>query len=665
MGSPVQYQQACDVKPARLSRSWLLGALCLFACTIFPAHAEEAKPEKPKLADDVEKAFAAFVSTAKEARVTVAKADLTKLCDDVAKSVNLTGEQREKLEKEAAPAVTEACDKFAEKLDTWLRPFLAGYGDRAMSNLGRWKADQFASRPNVASSPQDSKAWDTAVKAVLTPEQMGVYQNELGDKTARRKKEIVTFLKDAVSVRRGQLADAFKLEQEGIVREIGLDKERGAKLEAAVKAAVDSIVTEDEKTANEQLLALSEESWRQMFGAGGTYQLGGSGSQSDNASKVPITKREGWTAALAAVLTPDELKRWDAMQGRRQERREKAAMMGAVAELEDKVLLTADQRPKLEKIFLERWRRYPSNDNSQIYPLNLVRTGSDADVRNLLGKEQQKRWDEFVRGGYANNRNIAAPAKQDKAEDTAEPVDTEKIFAAYFVKLYHDQRDRMMAAMQERVDELVRVTSIPPETLKLLQVAAKGTVERVLDSSWKSNVDRGVRGSVEGVSGQFLKQRLDAMGESRYSTEPPEQHAMWVQTLQTLLTDEQRKNYENVLAERDAYRDRAIVHIILAQLDSTLRISGDQGDKLEPLLAGVVKDYWPDYERSFNGSNYAIYPYYLPVMLAGVPADDRKAILTPEQLKQFEGDIQSRYNGWWDSMKRMHDQRVKKTPAAK
>ena len=80
---------------------------------------------------------------------------------------------------------------------------------------------------------------------------------------------------------------------------------------------------------------------------------------------------------------------------------------------------------------------------------------------------------------------------------------------------------------------------------------------------------------------------------------------------------------------------------------------------LEPLLAAVVKDYSVDYQRSFSGSNYAIYPYYLPVMLSGIPETDRKAILTPEQVKQFDGDGQNRYNGWWENMKRQHDQRVK------
>jgi hypothetical protein len=252
------------------------------------------------------------------------------------------------------------------------------------------------------------------------------------------------------------------------------------------------------------------------------------------------------------------------------------------------------------------------------------------------------------------------PAKPEKPPETPTPVDLDRVFAGYFVKIYHNQRDRLVSSMQEHVDELVRVTAVSGEPLKLLQVAARGAVERSLDPNWKTNVDRSARGSVEGVGAQFVKQRLDAMGENRYNTEPPEQNPLWVETLKNVLTEEQRKAYDAVLAERSAYRDRAIVQIVLAQLDSTLRFSGEQAEKLEPLLAKVVKDYWLDYQRSFSGSNYAIYPYYLPVMLSGVPEVDRKAVLTPEQLKQFEGDGNNRYNGWWKNMERQHEQRMKK-----
>jgi len=221
--------------------------------------------------------------------------------------------------------------------------------------------------------------------------------------------------------------------------------------------------------------------------------------------------------------------------------------------------------------------------------------------------------------------------------------------------------------MQEHVDELVRVTSLSGAALKLVQAAAKGAVERALDArarvedaTWKSNVEQNTRASAEGVGAQFLKQRLEAMGGNQYNVQPPEQQAVWVQTLKAALTAEQGKIYERVLAERDSYRDRAIVQLVLAQLDSTLRLSGDQGDKLEPLLMAVVKEYWHDYQLSFSVTNYAIYPTYLPVMLAGVPEKDRKAILTPEQLKQFDGDAQNRYNAWWENVKRQHEQRIKK-----
>jgi hypothetical protein len=617
------------------------------------AFAQDASPGKVKLPDDVDRAFTTFINKARETRAGLTKADLAKLCDEVAQAVSLTTEQRNRLEAEAQPAIAETCDKFGAKLDDWLRPFIAGYGERALANLERWDAAQFASKPNVVASPQDSKAWEVALNRVLTPEQREVYQSEIGDKTARRRKEIALYLKDALAARRIQIADALKLERDGLVRELSLDKERAAKLLSAEKTAAEAILAEDEAAAVKQFSELPEDTWRQMFTSGGTHQFDSAGG-----AKGPLTKREGWTKAIGAVLTPQEVTRWEQMLIRRQERRDLAAKMGAVTELEERVLLSPDQRPKLEKIFLEAWRRQSPNENNQIFPYNLLRSGaSDQEIRTVLTRDQQKRWDEFFRGN--SSRAIAAVVRQDKSDPAAQPVDTEQVFAAHLVKLYHTQRDRMTAAMQERVDEIVRVTSLAGPSLKLVEVAAKGAVERVLDTSWKSNMDRNVRTSVQGVGPQFLKQRLDAMGESRYSVEPPENHPLWTQALRVALTEEQRKAYDGVQADRAAYRERAIVNMILAQLDTTLRLTAEQGDRLEPLLAASVKEYWPDYERNFSGSSYAIYPYYLPVLLSGIPEKDRNEILTPEQLKQFEADGQSRYSGWWESMKRSHDQRKK------
>ena len=613
---------------------------------------DDAKPDKVKLPDDVEKAFGDFTKAALEARRPLAKADLGKLCDELAKSVKLTPEQRKQLETEAQPAVEESCAKFSEALDKWLRPFLAGYGNRALTNLSRWKAEQFATRPNVITSPQDAPASSAAIKRVLNAEQLGVYEREMGDKTARRKKEIVNYLKEALLSHRDKLGEMFRLEREGVVRELGLEKARADKLEAGTKQAVDEIVAEDEKSATEQFLAMTDESWRQMSASGGTHQFDANNS---NGNQTPPNRRSAWLKALGTVLSPEELQRWEGSLARRQERREHAAKMGAVAEMEERVLLSPEQRTKLEAVFLERWKRYPQNDNQQIYPMNLMRSGPDADVRSVLSPAQQKRWDEaFNNGGQGGRQN-----DEDKGAPALQPEDTERILSTELVETFHEQRARLLSAMQERVEEIVRVTGLTGRPLEMLRLAAAGAVERVLEGNWKGNVESNLRRSVDGVPVNLIRQRLDSMGSTRFNTEPPEEHALWTSALKNFLTPEQQAACDKVLAARRAYRDEAVVHLTIAQLETTLRLSAEQAEALEPHLAAVVRDYWPDYRRTFGSSSYAIYPYYLPVMLSGLPEKERKAILTPEQLKQFEGEAQNRYNGWWDSMKRHHETRMK------
>ncbi len=634
----------------------LLAGVCMSVG--FTVWAEDAKPEKEKakvkLSEDAEKAFTVFLITAKESRVTLCKSDLSKLCQEVAKTVKLSEEQRKKLETEAAPAVAEASDKFAEKLDTWLRPFVAGYGDRALTNLKRWKPEQFATRPNVAASPQDTKAWDEAVKRVLTPDQLKVYQTELGDRVARRKKEIGAYLTDALATRRNQIADSFKMERDSAKRDLKLDAERAKKLESVEKEAIDAVLADDEKAAAQQFLEMPEESWQQLYTSGSTHQF------DQRNGKASTSTRDGIAKHFASVLSPDELKRWEEFGKVRQARKEQAAMMGTVAELEDKVLLSSEQRGKFEKLFLIRWNQYSNNDVTQFYPMNLLRNGGDNEIRDLLTAEQKPMWEEFVQNGFGNGRAIKeADNAKPKPGSSPQAVDVDRVFAGHLVKLYHAQRDRMAAEMKQRVDEIARVTGADGGALKMVQTAAKGAVERVLDGEWRTNVERNLRASVDGVAPQFLQQRLEAMGENRYQIQPAEDQPLWVQTLASVLTEEQRQKYDSVQTERDTYRNRAIVTIILSQLDNEMRFSPDQAERLEPLLIDIVTDYWPDYQRTFGNNSYAIYPYYLPVLLAGVPEAKRKEILSAEQVKQFDGDAQSKYNGWWDNIQRMHDQRVK------
>lgn len=652
--SHLQAMQPLDVRRRGCALLFLVFVgLCLGAG--LTASGEDVKPEKEKmkLSEDAEKAFGVFLITAKEARVALCKNDLTKLCQEVATTVKLSEEQKKKLETEAAPAVAEASEKFAEKLDAWLRPFVAGYGDRAFANLKRWKPEQFAARPNVATSPQDTKAWDEAVKRVLTPDQLKAYQSELGDRTARRKKEIAAYLKEPMALRRNQIAETFKLERDSVARDLALDAERMKKLAAAEKDAIDEVLAEDEKAATQQLLEMPEESWQQFYTSGTNYQF-------DQRNVRSMTSaRDGMTKFFATVLGAEEMKRWEELGKLRQARSERAAMMGAVAELEDRILLTSEQRGNLEKLFLQRWSQYPNTDITQYYPMNLLRNGAESEIGNLLTAEQKVRWQQFVQNGFGNNRPPVEPPDPKAPPPTAQMVDVDRIFASHLVKVYHAQRDSLVSEMQQRVEEITQVTGAAGDVLKMIQIAAKGAVERVLDNEWRTNVERTLRASVEGVGPQFLQQRLESMGESRFQMQPPELQALWQQTLQTVLTAEQRQKYEAVQAEREDYRTRTIVTIILAHLDSEMRFSPQQAEKLEPLLTQTVTDYWPDYQRVFGNANYAIYPYYLPVMMAGISAEQRKAILTPEQTRQFDADGQSKYNGWWDNIKRMHDQRVK------
>ena len=76
----------------------------------------------------------------------------------------------------------------------------------------------------------------------------------------------------------------------------------------------------------------------------------------------------------------------------------------------------------------------------------------------------------------------------------------------------------------------------------------------------------------------------------------------------------------------------------------------------------VLSEYLPDIERYMSQQWFLQY-YYAMVPVAGVPEQDMKAILTPEQWKLCKERDLPDAEQYWEGIRNNHEQRMKQKGA--
>ena len=101
----------------------------------------------------------------------------------------------------------------------------------------------------------------------------------------------------------------------------------------------------------------------------------------------------------------------------------------------------------------------------------------------------------------------------------------------------------------------------------------------------------------------------------------------------------------------------------MSEFDRKVALTAEQWTKLEPILAGTVKDYAPDIENMFS-SNYPyswfLQSYTMFIPIAAVPEADMKGILSKEQWDGWKGSPEmENTNNYWENVQNNHKNRVK------
>ncbi len=620
--------------------------------------------DKEKFPDEVEKPLAELEKKAVDLRSSAQMEEMKKSIDEIATAAKLGDDVKKKLEAEAKTVVERSLEPWKDKLDSRLRPFLRQNVKESLELMAEWPAEMliksgFVPEPAKLSEQDD---WKNALKKVLGPEQLTALENQAKEREQGKEKEIREHLKPHLEQIKKNLEMTFKAEAADAKTALSLTGDRAKKMDDMAadfaKRGYDAV----EKRMTEEMRKMPDEMRAQVLLQDGVQQgrmqLTATGMESESPPDM-----EEWRKALRETLSEDERKLWETASHSRQTRQDKAMAMMLVSYVDNAALLTAAQREKLEPL-AEKVMATISKSERENFSGNMdfFSKFKLEDLKPILDEKQIEHWKEgptAMRRGYRNGVEVEDKSEPEVASNDAD-LDEDTIFANYFHGRDQAQRDRLAQGLRVKLEDVQRVVKPSEESIKRLELAARGAAEHALDN-WRPNFENWVRSSVRNVSAKTLKQRLASLSKDVSFGDPgaSNDQPIWSNAVSDVLTESQKELWMNEVNGRKSYKERARALMILADTDRRYHLSLDQYQKLEPLLTEAIAEYATDFNRMFSGGGGDM-PRYMIVLLAGVPEDKLKSILTPEQFEQWHQASEGQFKGWWENIKNSHDSRTRR-----
>lgn len=112
--------------------------------------------------------------------------------------------------------------------------------------------------------------------------------------------------------------------------------------------------------------------------------------------------------------------------------------------------------------------------------------------------------------------------------------------------------------------------------------------------------------------------------------------------LEAVATTEQLSKYDQELADRMKWRQRALISKVLETLEAKLNLSGVQMDQIEVILNEKWKDRWyRSLEATFDNPSLLPVPEIRPSWISPILSDSQKAALVTRESQPKFGTVQS------------------------
>jgi len=634
---------------------------------------QDDQPQHP-LSPAVEKAFTELRQMAVPVRQKYFEESMARAMAEVVKISKADDTAKAKLEVGAKKAVEQTAAAYLERLNTIVGRQLQGTDEEALAVISQLTEYVTARRPVVGlTAPEDQPVWAETIKTALTPAQYAEWDKIAGVKLRAQDEEILRYLKPNEERMKEQFKSGMETETGDIATVLSLPAERLAKLKTAATVAVTRTLDSWRDAQVKGIRSMSETDRRQLFTVqGGGYSTG-------TFKLVRPEQQEVWKDALKTELSADEFARLTNLNKERSSRRSQALALLLISDLDRLIGFTATERDRLLPLALKPARLLTGMNtgaeedgdefnggvtNWYLQPGNFTAAAlkmPEAEVRAILDPAQWARWQDYCKN---RQENFYQP-RVEKADPAKSDSDLEGLVNEFLHTAARDQEQRMVKSMLVRVEDATRIVKLQPDAVAQLSLAARGAVERTM-GTWRNSLEEFINNNLQGVRASEFRERLAGMGnfsENISRDKSPQDQPLWKEAIKATLSTEQGELWKKELEARSAYRGRATAAMVLTELDRRRRLTTEQFQKLEPLVAKVIEDYSPDIAR-YLSNDWQLQSYSLLVPLTAIPAADLKAILTPAQAKLLlERDL-AQVQGYWDGIKSYHAQRIQQKGTA-
>lgn len=633
-----------------------------------PAAADEEE-KKPKLSADEEKAFGEFVKKAGESRREQLKAAMEKTVSELVEVTKLDSAGKEKLEALVPRAVDASMDKWDEKFREWVLPMLIQSGDAA-ATLKQWKPFQFATNNKLAGvvSPAQTVVWKEGVKQILTAEQWSA--QEVAEKARRLKvlHEMDDYLTASGAQAGDALAQAMDAHLKRFLQSAEIDEERQKKLKQAADAAVKSTLTAWRQRAENIVLEMDDKSREQISRQTGNVM----GVDTTDKANRP-DQQQVWQDAVAQILTESERKLLDARRAEIRIRRANALTMSLIADLDRLVGFSETQRTKLRELGGKRMlslpeRYFDSPDNGyysidQAEMLQQIKRIEEKQLSGVLDAGQLKRWKAITPEQLSGNRMYArrsAASAGVKAPEVVDEFEAERMISGILHREVKAAKQKMLAMMESRVENISRVAQPAAETVTVLRTAAKGAAEQLAFNSI-SPLEQWVRQQLQGLKPADIPARLRNFSLPNFAGgQAPGDPQVWTAAVNRLLTPQQREAWKTESDAREAWRIRSLSAMVLTEVEKRVLLKPEQIDALQKKLDAVIRDYEPDFS-SFFSFGWHLQGYYCTIPLAILTDKEMEEIFDKKQLETVKERCMANILQYAEMLRKQHEQRTGKS----
>ncbi|MDB6155531.1 MAG: hypothetical protein JWL90_3984 [Chthoniobacteraceae bacterium] len=631
---------------------------------------ETAKPRMTFGAEGEAK-FVEFLKKLREAKQKIWIAGVKTEVETMAKATGLDGEAVKALEAAGQKVVESCMDGWVEKIDGLFRRETTQEPEQILEMLDQLlpMVDNYATQDFVADfvAPLDRPSWSEAVQATFNADQSAVWAKVQDERQKSFEKEVGEFLKPQIESTREAKKTEILARIASLKLVVNLSKEALDKLEGLAKTMADEGAETWRKRTEKILQSMGADQRRQILKAGRFYF---GTNEEDLAGQKNV-----WKEAVAKIISPEEFKLWQTGEEEHTSRRTRILGAMTVALLDEKLALNAAQRERLQPILERALQNQPAmfpQTGSEVYfnfsvPMFFAAAASASpeEIKPLLDERQWVHWQE----GAEVRRGVVRRAKPvEKPKQPSRPVeleDAENAISEFLHARTATQRKLLLAGVLTQAEDAARVTGLTPDAVGRLQTAARGAVEEVLET-WRMNIDQTIHSQLVEVTGQNVVQRLAAIPDYSFQNgdrgEVPRK-AMWVNAIKRELNDAQQTAWQKEIDERMRFKEKAICSIILTEFDRKNQLSPQQWEKLEPMVAALVKDYSQDIAGMFSSSDstpWYLQSYMMFIPFAGIPEADLKAILGKEQWDHWaQSNDFSNSTNYFQNVQQNHKQRVK------